>query len=369
MLRISKRSEMKKTHQGLVRIAAIVASLVAMSGWIMVIGHNPLMVYKAMLEGCFGSSYRILETLKFTIPLSLAALGIMVAFKMKFWNIGGEGQILMGAFAATYFALNYSELPKPLLLILMAVSAMVMGGLWSLIPAIFKVSFGTNETVFTLMLNYIALKYVIYLQYGPWKDPKAFGFPKIASFTDNAILPKLFDLHIGWILLVIVTICIYLMFHYTKLGFEVAVIGESEKTARYAGMTVRRVIMKAVFLSGGICGLVGMIQASAVSNTLTFEISAGIGYDAIIVAWLSNMNPLMVPLVGFLFAILSQGASFIQTAFQIPQSAAEIIQGMILIFALSAEFFIKYKLSFFDQKTKEEKKPKEKIVAKGGQHA
>ncbi len=134
-------------------------------------------------------------------------------------------------------------------------------------------------------------------------------------------------------------------------------VGESEKTAKYAGMTVKRVVMKAVFISGGLCGLVGMIQASAVSNTLTFELSSGIGYDAIIIAWLANMNPLMVPVVGFLFAILSQGASFIQTAFQIPQSAAEIIQGMILIFALSGEFFINYKLSFVGNKTK------------GGQHA
>ncbi len=357
MLRISKRAEMRKTHQGLVRLAAIIASLIAMSGWIMVIGHNPIMVYTAMLDGCFGSMYRFLETLKFTIPLSLAALGIMMAFKMKFWNIGGEGQILMGAFAATYFALNFSDLPKPMLLLIMMISAIVMGGLWALIPAIFKVTFGTNETVFTLMLNYIALKYIIYLQYGPWKDPKAFGFPKIPNFTDNAILPKVLNLHVGWIILVIATIILYLVFHYTKLGFEVAVIGESENTARYAGMTVRRVIMKAVFLSGGLCGLVGMIQASAVSNTLTAEISAGIGYDAIIVAWLSNMNPLAVPVVGFLFAILSQGASYIQTAFQIPQSAADIIQGMILIFALSGEFFIKYKISLPERRSK------------GGQHA
>lgn len=357
MFRISKRSEMKKLHQGIIRVAAILVSLIAMSGWIMAIGHNPVMVYKAMLDGCFGSSYRILETIKYSIPLSLAALGVMMAFKMKFWNIGGEGQILMGAFAATYFALNFSDMSKPMLLLLMAVSAMIMGGLWALIPAVFKVSFGTNETVFTLMLNYIALKYIIYLQYGPWKDPKAFGFPKIPNFTDNAILPKLFGLHIGWIILIVATLVVYIIFHYTKIGFEVAVIGESENTARYAGMTVRRVIMKAVFLSGAFCGLVGMIQASAVSNTLTAELSSGIGYDAIIVAWLSNMNPLMVPVVGFLFAILSQGASFIQTAFQIPQSAAEIIQGMILIFALSADFFIKYKLSLVDRNTK------------GGQHA
>lgn len=357
MLRISKRSEMKKMNQVFVRLAAILLSLVAMSGWIVAIGHNPIMVYKAMLDGCFGSTYRILETIKYTVPLALAALGVMVAFKMKFWNIGGEGQILMGAFAATYFALNFSDLPKPVLLLFMMVSAIVMGGLWALIPAVFKVSFGTNETVFTLMLNYIALKYIVYLQYGPWKDPKAFGFPKIPNFTDNAILPKVFGLHIGWVILIVVTILIYILFHYTKLGFEVAVIGESENTARYAGMTVKRVVMKAVFLSGGLCGLVGMIQASAVSNTLTFELSSGIGYDAIIVAWLSNMNPVMVPVVGFLFAILSQGASFIQTAFQIPQSAAEIIQGMILIFALSAEFFIRYKLSLPERKSK------------GGQHA
>ncbi len=350
MFRISKRSDMKKTHQAAIRIMAILISLIAMAGWIVAIGHNPIMVYKAMIDGCFGSGYRFIETLKFTVPLALASLGIMMAFKMKFWNIGGEGQILMGAFAATYFALNFGDMSKPVLLLIMGISAIIAGGLWSLIPAIFKVSFGTNETVFTLMLNYIALKFIIYLQYGPWKDPMAFGFPKIPNFTDNAILPKLFGLHIGWIILIIFTLIMYVIFHYTKIGFEVSVIGESEKTARYAGMTVRRVIMKAVFISGGICGLVGMIQASAVSNTLTYEVSAGIGYDAIIVAWLSNMNPMIVPFIAFLFAVLIQGASFIQTAFQIPQSAAQIIQGMILIFALSGEFFIRYKVSMVNAK-------------------
>ena len=352
MFRISKRSEMKKRNQSIIRVLSIVFSLIVMSGWIALIGHNPIEVYVAMLDGCFGSLYRFKETLKMAIPLSLVALGIMIAFKLKFWNIGAEGQILMGAFTSSYIALNYGDLPKIQLIILMMIAGLIGGGIWSLIPALFKVSFNTNETVFTLMLNYIALKWIVFLQYGPWKDPNAFGFPKIPNFTDNGILPSIFGLHIGWIILIITTIVVYILNHHTKFGFEIAVIGESENTAKYAGMNVKRVIVRAVFLSGAICGLVGMIQASAVSNTLTYEISSGFGYDGIIIAWLSNMNAVMVPVVGFLFAVLSQGASYIQTAFQIPASAAKIIQGMILIFALGSEFFIQYKVSLFAEKGK-----------------
>jgi len=352
MFRISKRSEMKKRNQSIIRILSIFFSLIVMSGWIALIGHNPIDVYVAMLDGCFGSVYRFKETLKMAIPLSLVALGIMIAFKLKFWNIGAEGQILMGAFASSYVALNYGDMPKVQLIILMIIAGLVGGGVWALIPALFKVSFNTNETVFTLMLNYIALKWIVFLQYGPWKDPNAFGFPKIPNFTDNGILPNVFGLHIGWIILIITTIIVYILNHHTKFGFEIAVIGESENTAKYAGMNVKRVIVRAVFLSGAICGLVGMIQTSAVSNTLTYEISSGFGYDGIIIAWLSNMNAIMVPVVGFLFAVLSQGASYIQTAFQIPESAAKIIQGMILIFALGSEFFIQYKVSLFSEKGK-----------------
>ena len=192
MFRMTKRGYISNTNSILIRILAVVLALVTSSVFIKLMGHSPIKVYTSMLDGAFGSKYRILETLKVAIPIIIASIGIMIAFKMKFWNIGGEGQILMGAFFATYFALYHSELPKPILLIVMLIAGFIGGGLWALIPAFFKVKYGTNETIITLMLNYIAIKWIVHLQYGPWKDPNAMGFPKIANFTENAILPKVF---------------------------------------------------------------------------------------------------------------------------------------------------------------------------------
>lgn len=250
----------------------------------------------------------------------------------------------MGAFAAALFALKFQDMPKPILLFAMAAAAVLAGGLWALIPAFFKAQFGTNETLMTLMLNYIALKWVTYLQYGPWKDPDANGFPTIKRFSENAILPKLFGVHIGWMVALILVVIIHIFLHHTKKGYEITVIGESENTARYAGMDIKKIILTAILLSGGLCGLTGMLQASAVNNTLAVEVTGGVGYTAIITAWLAQLSAPVIVLVSFLFAALLQGGSFIQSAFQIPQAAAQILQGMILFFVLGSEFFIQYKL-------------------------
>lgn len=344
MFRIAKRKEIGKRKKTMIKISSIFLALLVMSVFIIAIGHNPLYVYKAMLDGCFGSSYRFKETLILTIPLSLTAIGVTIAFRLKFWNIGGEGQIFMGAFAASYFALNFSHLPKMVLIPVMFIAGAVGGGIWALIPAFFKVKYDTNETLFTLMMNYIGMKFIIYLQYGPWKDPKALGFPKIPNFEDSALLPKVMGVHLGFIIMIIMTILFFVYINKTKAGYEIRVVGESQNTARYAGMNVEKVILKSLFISGAVCGIVGMIQSSGVSGTLSVEVSGGVGYTAIIVAWLSGMNILLIPVVGFLFAVLTQGGSYIQTAFQISQSAALILQGMILIFALGSEFFVNYSI-------------------------
>ncbi|NTW72636.1 MAG: ABC transporter permease [Eubacteriaceae bacterium] len=343
-MRIAKRSELTGNRILLVRLAAVAGALVFGGIFLLILGQNPFVIYGSMINGGLGSFFRFRETINTTIPLLLTSLGVMIAFKMKFWNIGAEGQIYMGAFAASYFALNFSDLPKPILLIVMAVAAMVMGGIWLLIPAWFKSKFGTNETLFTLMLNYVAIKWVTYLQYSLWKDPNAMGFPKIASFTENALIPKLFGIHIGWIISLIFIYLVYMFLSHTKTGYEISVIGESENTARYAGIDIKKAILKTMFISGGICGLVGMIQASGISGTLSVDLSGGVGFTAIITAWLSGLNPIVVGIVSFLFAMLQQGGSYIQTAYQIPSSAAEILQSLILFFVLASEFVIRYKV-------------------------
>lgn len=346
MVRIVKRTDLTKLQSVRLRTLAVLMALVTAGIFILILGHNPLSVYGAMLVGAFGNLYGFKETILLTIPLVITSLGISIAFKMKFWNIGGEGQIFMGAFSASFVALNFPHLPKPLLLFFMAVAGMLGGGIWALIPAFFKAQFGTNETLFTLMMNYIAFKWVTYLQYGPWKDPKANGFPKIANFSDNAVLPQFLGIHIGWIIALVLVFLVNLFIHHTKKGYEISVIGESENTARYAGMDVKKIIVIAILLSGGLCGLAGMVQASAISKTLSVDVSGGIGFTAIITTWLGQLSSSVILLVSFLFAVMVQGGAYIQTVFQIPQAAASVLQGMILFFVLGSEFFIQYKVFF-----------------------
>lgn len=342
-VRAIKKSEPSSLKAASIRIGAIVLALIASSLFILLLDLNPADVYWKMVQGAFGTAYRARETIVGAIPLVITSLGIAIAFRMQFWNIGGEGQIAMGAFAASFVALQMSYLPKPIMLLLMILAGMLAGGLWALIPAIFKAQWGTNETIVTLMMNYIGLKWIMYLQYGPWKDPNSLGFPKIASFTDNAILPKLFGVHIGWVIALLLVVAIYIFLKHTKKGYEIAVIGESYDTARYAGINIKRTILIAILLSGGLCGLVGMIQASAVNNTLSVEVTGGVGYTAIITAWLASLSAPVILVVSILFAALLEGGSYIQTVFGIPQSAALILQGIILFFVLGSEFFVRYK--------------------------
>ena len=345
MLRMSARTDCSRNEAILIRTGAIVLALATVAFFIMLLGHNPFSVYISMIEGAFGSVYRITETIRKAIPLIIASLGISLAFRLKFWNIGAEGQIIMGAFGATFCALNFQSLPSYILLPVMGIASIICGGIWGAIPAYFRAKFRTNETIFTLMMNYIALKWLTYLQYGPWKDPGALGFPKIPGFTENAILPSFFGLHIGWIIAVILIIVLHIFVNHTKMGYEINVVGESENTGRYAGMNVKFIIIYTIFLSGGLCGLAGMIEASGVNKTLSVEITRGVGYTAIITSWLSSLRAPVIAVVCILFAAMIQGGTFIQMAFQIPQSAAQILQGMILFFVLGSEFFIRYRIS------------------------
>jgi general nucleoside transport system permease protein len=344
LIQLVKRDEISRTNSIKVRVIAILLALIAAGIFLAIMGFNPINVFLGMLKGSFGSAYRIRQTIVKAVPLIITAVGISVAFKMQFWNIGGEGQILMGAFGAALIALNLSYLPKPLLLILMAASAVFFGALWAVVSGVLNVYFNTNETIVTLMLNYIALKFITLLQYDLWRDKKAMNFPKVANFSENAILPKLFKLHVGWIIAILVVIIFYIIMKHSKLGYEITVLGESKNTAKYAGININQTVLKAVFISGALCGLAGFVQASAVSQTLSVEVAGGAGYTAIIISWLSNLNSVIILPVSLLFAGLVEGGSYIQTAFGIPNAAASVIQALILLFVLGSELFVRYKL-------------------------
>lgn len=346
LVRIAKREGMPAPKAWAIRILSILLALVAGGLLVAALGHNPVAVYSDIVRGSLLTNVALRETIKITIPLLGTAIAIAPAFKMKFWNIGAEGQILAGAIAASYFALFWSDkLPGPVLLIVMGVASVIAGGLWGLLPAFFKARWGTNETLFTLMLNYIILGVEKYLQNGPWKSPVS-SFPKIAMFPASAQLPKLLGVHIGWIIVLVLMVLMFLYLRYFKHGYEIYVVGESEATARYAGMNVPKIIMRTMFLSGGIAGLMGFLIVSGADGTLSENTAGGVGFTAIAVAWLAKLNPFGMLFIAFLLAILDKGSNTIQTNFKIPASAAEVLTGTILFFMLGCEFFINYRLIF-----------------------
>lgn len=356
MFYIVKKETLTPGRDRLMRIVAVLFALASAAVVLALLGYNPFMVYAKLVEGSLGSAYRLKETIHKAIPLMVLSLGIAVAFKMKFWNIGAEGQFYMGAFGASLIAFGFKELPAWAMLPLMFICGALCGGLWATIPALLKSRLGTNETLVTLMLNYIAIKWISYLQYGPWKDPKAGGFPRIAAFPDAAILPNLFGVHIGWVIALVLAALVYLLLGRTKLGYEIAVLGESETTARYAGISVTRVTLMAILISGGICGIAGMMQASAIEQSLSDQLSGGLGFTAVITTWLARLSAPAIVMVSFLLAMLLQGGTYLQSAIKISASVSGILQGIILFFVLGSEFFIQYSVIYKKKSRQEEGK-------------
>ena len=342
--RAAQRTDIARRSALLIRVAAVLLALAVGGLFILLLGHNPLAVYASMLAGSLGTSMALAETVKMAIPLLVTALGITLAFRMRFWNIGAEGQICVGAIAASYFALFHSHWPSWTLYLVMGLSAFLFAGLWGAIPAWFKARFGTNETLFTLMMNYVALYIIQFLREGPWKNPEDMGFPKIARFAKSAQLPKVWDVHIGWIVALALLAIIHWYLRYSKHGYEISVVGENQNTARYASMRIRRVIVRTMFLSAAVCGVAGFLQAAGADRTLTEKVAGGAGFTAITVAWLSQLYPPAMLPVSFAFAVLQKGSGFIESVFGISNAAAAVLQGILLFFVLGFEFFIRFRL-------------------------
>ncbi len=343
LLRIVKKAEIPVAGTVLLSLAALILAILAGGIFILAIGHNPVKIYASIVQGAWRSKIAIKGTIKIAIPLLIASLGITPAFQMKFWNIGAEGQIIMGGIFASYFALFFHQLPHGVLLPVMFLAGMAGGGLWGMIPAYFKTRFGTNETLFTLMLNYIALYIIKYLTEGPWRDPESSGFPKIATFVENARLDQIFGVHAGWLIGLILAVLVFVYLRFTKQGYEISVVGESVNTARYAGMNVKRIVMRTMFLSGAICGIAGMTQVSGAAYTLGEGVAGGVGFTAITVAWLSKLNPFIILIVTVLFSMLEKGCSVMQSTFGLSPAASGILQGIILFFVLAFDFFTRYR--------------------------
>lgn len=348
LIRLAKRDDMSPVLAWVIRVASILVALVLFAGLIIVVGYNPVSVYVAMVGGALGSALNIQQTIKIMIPLLGAALAIAPAFKMKFWNIGVEGQITVGGIFATYFALTFqNSWPSWVLLPVMFVAAAIGGGLWGMLPAMFRAKWGTNETLFTLMLNYIAIGIVKYLQGGPWeKIPK--GTQMIERFSQTARMPNVWGVTVGGFIVLALVIFMFCYLRYTKHGYQIAVVGESEATARYAGIQVGTVLVRTMFVSGAVAGIVGFIVVSGINYTLSDSVAGGVGFTGITVAWLAQLNPIGMVFISLLLAVLTKGASTINTLTHnaLPESMSDMLTGLILFSMLASEFFIRYRMIF-----------------------
>jgi simple sugar transport system permease protein len=279
----------------------------------------------------------------------LTGLGVSIAFRMLFWNIGAEGQLVMGGFVAGTIALWTPELlpfiPHWAYIPLMVIGGILGGAVWGLIPAMLKAYLKVNEIIITLMLNYIAILWLQHLYYGPWKDPMGFGFPGTAQFPEFAWLPRLAGrLHLGLVFALIAAAVLWLVLDRTRWGYEIRLIGENAVSARYAGVSITRNIVLVMLLSGGLAGLAGMAEVAGISHRLQQGLAVGHGFTAIIVAWLGKLNPWGVILVAILLAALLVGGDQIQITMGLPASVALVLQGAILFFMLGGDIFTRYRV-------------------------
>ena len=332
-----------------IRLLAIVLALVACALVTTVTtGENPIQVYAAMIDGAFGTARKTWITFQNMSVLLCISLAVTPAFRMRFWNIGAEGQTLAGCLAtAACMILLADKLPNWLLICTMVLSAIAAGAVWGLIPAIFKAKWNTNETLFTLMMNYVATQLVAYFVI-LWEVPKGAGkIGIINQSSELGWLPQLFSSKylLSIVVVAIVTILMYLYLNYSKQGYEIAVVGESERTARYVGIKVEKVIIRTMAISGAVCGLAGLLLVGGINHTVTTTIVSGRGFTAVMVSWLAKFDPIIMIFTSLLLVFLERGAGEISTDFGLNQSFSDIITGIILFFIIGCEFFINYKIS------------------------
>ncbi|MBP3655351.1 MAG: ABC transporter permease [Clostridia bacterium] len=346
LLRVVKRSESTMKQKVLVRAAAILLALIVDALFIFFItGLNPIAVYTTMFQGTFSTAMRFSWALRDLASLLLIGVALAPAFKMRFWNTGAEGQVLVGALATAAVMVYYGgKVPNWLLYSAMLIASILAGALWGFIPAWFKAHFNTNETLFTLMMNYVAIQ-IVACFVNIWRG-QASGLGKLNMKSKAGWFPQFFGqrYNINLLVVVLLVVLMYCYLRYSKQGYEIAVVGESENTARYAGINVGKVIIRTMIISGALCGLTGFLIVGGRDQTISTGTAGGNGFTAIIVAWLSKFNTFTMALISFLLIFLDKGAMEIASAYALNDFASDIIAGIILFFILGSEFFINYKL-------------------------
>ena len=349
LFHIAKRDALPWYQATLIRGCAILLALVVCALVTMLMtGENPFSIYATIFKGAFGTARKTWVTFQNLAVLLGISLAVTPAFKMRFWNIGAEGQVLIGclATAACMICLG-DKIPNALLILISLLAALVAGGIWGLLPAFFKAKWNTNETLFTLMMNYIATQLSAFFII-VWEVPKGAG--KIGIINQNSEagwLPVIGGQKYLLIILVvaILTVLMYIYLNYSKHGYEIAVVGESQWTASYAGIKVERVIIRTMLLSGAVCGLMGFLLTAGTDHTLTTTIVGGRGFTAVMVSWMAKFNPIVMIFTSLLLVVLGRGASEISSTFSLNQSFSDILTGIILFFIIGSEFFITYQVS------------------------
>ena len=356
LFHISKRDTLPLSKALLIRGGILLLALV-FCGLVTTIltGKNPIDVYATILSGAFGTSRRIGVTFRNVAVLLGLSLAVTPAFKMRFWNIGAEGQTMIGCLATTScMILLGDKVSTPLLIVISLIASLVAGAIWGFLPAFFKAKWNTNETLFTLMMNYVAMQLASYFII-IWEVPKGAGKIGIINQDSHAgWLPTVGNEYLLPILIVaLMTGFMFIYLQYSKHGYEIAVVGESQRTASYAGIKVDRVIIRTMILSGSLCAMMGFLMTSGIDHTLTTTIVDSRGFTAVMVSWMSKFNPFIMIAASLLLVTMDRGASEVSSTLGLNHSFADILTGIILFFIIATEFFITYKVTLRKSSKKE----------------
>ncbi|MDX9809471.1 MAG: ABC transporter permease [Sphaerochaetaceae bacterium] len=340
---IEKRTKKSRLAIFLVPIVSFIISLLLGAIVLALSKASPIAAYSAMVKGAFGNARWFQYTIVEALPLLLCGLGVGIAFRLKFWNIGAEGQYIWGAIGITWVMQFWKFLPVWMLLPVGLVVGLITGALWAGVPGYLKAQWGVDETLTTLMLNYVAIGYAEYLYIDHWKAPFGnFGTPE---FPELARLPRVWGrVHAGVFIALALVVILWFFLYKTRWGFEMNMIGKNPRAARYQGVSIKKNIVVAMLASGAICGLAGAVNTAAVTFRLTKGVDAGYGFTGIVIAWMAGLNPFASIVVAIVMAALKTGADQLQIAVKLPEAMGPVLQGLVLIPLLAGSIFTDYHL-------------------------
>lgn len=353
---ITKRGELPKLKQMIIKALVILAGVLCCAlVTILITGENPLKVFRAMIVGSFGTPRKIWNLLQASAILLGISLAVTPAFKMRFWNTGAEGQVLIGMLASITCMIYIGDsLPSWLLIIISFFASVIAAAVWAGIPGFFKAIWNTNETLFTLMMNYVAAQLVsLLIMY--WVPSGSMVLGLVNADKQNGWFPSIFGQKylMNILIVALLTVVVYIYLKKSKQGYEIAVVGESENTARYIGINVKKVIIRTVLISGALCGVMGWILAAGTDHSITSSAVGGNGFTAIMVSWMSKFNPITMIFSSLLVCFLQKGAGEIASNLGLNSSVGEVLTGIMILFIISSDFFVNYQIHFRKNERKE----------------